>query len=586
MTTNVRNRVIPASAVHDRNHHLEDQVPMVPLRPPELVMRLSRMGSFHQSRLSFMRVLLRRFQTDGWRFERHSFEVDRNLVGHAVYLAHGAGYTYALVAFAHDLPDALRSDRVIADAWDATFTLHDGVPGRKEIARLRHNTPRQEAGRFTRRDLCLSRANRSVRLWQLTVDALASGRQPDQRVLLDVGYLMRTTAVYANGKFGLADREAFCSRPGMGYPFAAELLSVYLIRAFVFDLVEHAARIAGGISAVGLSPDLRRSIGIGNSTGLGMAPFLAFHPRLLHHWMAARETALARIRAVRQPDESARARFRHFLRRATLNARQWRSEHPLQETRLLQLRSDLERIATRSRELAGTYPWDALVAWSERELGLEGQEQLVSLLLELYPVLVDSLSENLATEENEPIPIDGGMPVGVLRTAMKQHYGWALKIDFEDPGSTARFWYVSDEKLEPRLGERYEEPGAEFEQPQNFARDANRLQEDLDGMNDETLLADFLLVHPEHRQLVERVQFADRFPYAEIRDNLISGDMLPIDLLRCKLSFFGATRFDPRSDRWVRICMYQNAPLPEELGEAPADDWAYPQLDEPCPTHP
>ncbi len=40
--------------------------------------------------------------------------------------------------------------------------------------------------------------------------------------------------------------------------------------------------------------------------------------------------------------------------------------------------------------------------------------------------------------------------------------------------------------------------------------------------------------------------------------------MLPLDILRCKLSFFGATRFDPRSDRWVRICMYQDAPFPHE----------------------
>ncbi len=575
----------PVPGVNDGSEQAVERIPMASLRSPEQVMRLSRMGSFHQSRLSFMRVLLRRFQTDGWRFERHSFEVDENLVGHAVYLARGAGYTYALVAFAHDLPDALRSDRVIADAWDATFTLHDGVPGREEIARLRKNTPRQEAGRFTCRDLCLSRANRSARLWQLTVDALASGRQPDLRALLNVGYLMRTTAVYANGKFGLADREAFCRRPGMEYPFAAELLSVYLIRAFVFDLVEHAARVAGGVSAIGLSPDLRRRMGIGNSTGLGMAPFLAFHPRLLHRWVAARETALARIRAVRNPDRSARVRFRQFLYRAALNARQWNSEHPLQISRLQSLRADLDRIAVKSQDLEGTSPWDALVAWSERELGLEGQEQLVSLLLELYPALVDNLADRMAVDENEPIPIDGGMSVGVLKSALIRHYGWALEIDFDDPGSTARFWYVSSEKLEPRLGERYEEPGAEYEQPQNFARDASRLWKGLDGKSEQMPIADFLLTCPEHRQLVERVQFADRFPYAEIRDNLISAEMRPIDLLRCKLSFFGATRFDPRSDRWVRICMYQNAPLPEELAGAPVDDWAYPQLDETCPTH-
>lgn len=40
----------------------------VALRSPETVMRLARMGSFHQSRLSFMRVLLRRLKSENWRF--------------------------------------------------------------------------------------------------------------------------------------------------------------------------------------------------------------------------------------------------------------------------------------------------------------------------------------------------------------------------------------------------------------------------------------------------------------------------------------------------------------------------------------
>jgi len=44
--------------------------------------------------------------------------------------------------------------------------------------------------------------------------------------------------------------------------------------------------------------------------------------------------------------------------------------------------------------------------------------------------------------------------------------------------------------------------------------------------------------------------------------------MLPIDILRCKLAFFGASRFDPRSDRWVRISLFQGLPYPDELGAA------------------
>ena len=91
-------------------------------------------------------------------------------------------------------------------------------------------------------------------------------------------------------------------------------------------------------------------------------------------------------------------------------------------------------------------------------------------------------------------------------------------------------------------------------------------------------LAEFLLGHPEHRHSVRRVQIAAQLPYSEIQDNLISADMVPVDLLRCKLSFFGASKFDPRSDRWVRINMYQYAPFPDEINHHYQDDWVYPPL--------
>ena len=67
------------------------------LRPPEQVMRLSRMGVFHQCRLSFMRQLTRRMQAEAWRFTRPVFEVDARGVGHAVYCAHTPHRTYSLM---------------------------------------------------------------------------------------------------------------------------------------------------------------------------------------------------------------------------------------------------------------------------------------------------------------------------------------------------------------------------------------------------------------------------------------------------------------------------------------------------------
>ena len=90
---------------------------------------------------------------------------------------------------------------------------------------------------------------------------------------------------------------------------------------------------------------------------------------------------------------------------------------------------------------------------------------------------------------------------------------------------------------------------------------------------DDAPVADFLLSHPAHRHSVRRIQNAA--PYSEIRDNTIAKDFVAIDMLRAKLSFFGATRFDPRSDRWVRICMFAGAPYPTDLCSATADRWVY-----------
>ena len=94
----------------------------------------------------------------------------------------------------------------------------------------------------------------------------------------------------------------------------------------------------------------------------------------------------------------------------------------------------------------------------------------------------------------------------------------------------------------------------------------------------ECQIAEFLLKHPEHRHTIRRAQMSRFAPYGEIRDNTIGEDVLPIDMLRAKLSFFGATHFDPRSDRWVRICMYAGAPYPDELDASNADDWVYPEI--------
>ena len=537
-------------------------------RPPSQVMRLARMGSAHPTRLSFLRNLLRRVIREGWTFDRPVWEIDDKGVGRAVYRAAGPDRTYCLVAFAHDLPDEMRSDRVIATAWDATFTLFDGEPSAADLDRLQANVPLQEAGRISPRELSLSRANRSVRLFAHIIERLASGKQPDLAEVEAVGYLMRTTAVYGSGKFGAADRAAIADRPELSAPFQAEMLSVWLTRQFTVDIAEHLAAVRGGATAVRLDPTIRQRLGVGNSTGLGMAPFLVRHPVLLNNWMMAREEAIARVRSQETADPEAVAGCRTALAEARENAKLWHSTHPIQIGKLDALRRDLSHLANRIAdwpETGANRPWDALWRWGESELSLEGQEALLALMLEPHGHLVDGLADCMTADEKASFRLDGAMKVATLSASLAEHYDWALATDFDRPENSARFWYVSEEKLEPRLGNRFEENGATLEQPLCIARLARELHLALADWPDDAPLAAFLLAHPEHRFMARRAQIVRRHPYAEVRDNLIAETMLPIDLMRCKLAFFGASRFDPRSDKWVRISLFQGLPYPSDV---------------------
>ena len=148
----------------------------------------------------------------------------------------------------------------------------------KILSGLRNEVPKQEVGRLSFKELTLSRANKSVRVFNHVVDRLSEGKQPDLELLSKVGYLYRTTAVYGSGKFGLADRFRIKDREEIYGPFRLEMMLVYLVRQFTFDQVNHIAKNKNPKKAVNLDLDICRNLGIGNSTGLGMAPFIVNHP--------------------------------------------------------------------------------------------------------------------------------------------------------------------------------------------------------------------------------------------------------------------------------------------------------------------
>jgi hypothetical protein len=541
---------------------------MIALRKPDDVMRLDRLGSLHGSRLSFLRILLRQIQAERWSFERTAFEIGADCTGQAVYTAHTPDRAYSLVVFAHHLDPEHRTDRVIANAWDSTFTLFDGIPTDEDIDRLRCNVPLQEAGRLTSSELTMSRANKSVRLWDALVSALASGEQPMMELIDETGYLMRTTAVYGSGKFGACDREMILDRPELQPAFQAEMLTVLMIRQFARDWLEHEAYIRAPHHAVRLDEILATRLGIGNSTGLGMAPFLINHPVLIDHWMRVRETAIARVAAIREVTDVDRALVMRLLDRQRNEFKLWRSADETQSDAITELNKDIGILADWFESRPSNQAlWAEAMQFAAASLCFEAQEVLASVMLEPYAELVDSLASEMAVDESELRPVNGALTVAESIAQIDRQYHWLDDIQWKTPDATALLWYVSEEKLEPRLGLRSEYAFEVYEQPLAPARDITAYRQALNSWPPETTLAEFLMREPEHRLAAMRVQWITANQYGEIRGNTVDASLRPIDLLRCKLSFFGATRFDPRSDRWLRITLYRHAPYLDQVAE-------------------
>ena len=547
----------------------------IELRHPEDVMKLSRLGSFHQSKLSFLRSFIREFKN--WEFNRDIFDLDKDGYGVVVYSVRKNKRIYSLICFSQHINAEERSDRVIATKWDAAFVLHDGVPTKNDIERLKENVPKQEIGRMSNKELALSRANKSVRIFDHVVNSLSSGKQPDANLLNKVGYMYRTTAVYGSGKFGLADRFRIKDRKEICGPFRLEMMLVYLVRQFTFDQINHISKMKNPNEFVSLDKKIAKNLGIGNSTGLGMAPFIVNHPTLLHQWIYNREKALKEIRSIKDVSKKEIEHFKFCLEKSKKIIDTWYTDSKYQNKKIKSLKNDLIKFNeyfSSLKFISKKYLWNEIFLWIDKYLDEECSEYLISMMMEPYDNIIEPLVKNMSSDEEKYFNIPSSRKLIELKKIIETKYKSILNINFNDKKSNTFFWFISKNKEEPRIANRFEEYGSNLEQPLAIARDIKKVYEKISNENLSKTVADFLVDNDELRHVIRRIFISEKFQYSEIQDNTISESLIPIDMLRLKLSFFGAQKFDPRSDKWLRICMYQGAPLVNEIKNSD-DTWIY-----------
>ena len=540
-------------------------------------MTLDRMGSRYPSRLSFSRSMLRTMIKENWSLTRSLFDLDKDGYGTAIYEIKTAKEIYSLVCFSQYLNNELRSDRVIAEKWDTAYVLHIGRLNKKDLKRLEKNIPLQEAGRNSPKELVLSRANKSVRLFKKVVDCLSKGLQPNIKEINDVGYLLRTTAVYGSGKFGLSDFIRTKSTTLFDQPFRAEMLAVYVIREFSVDLVEHIAHHINPLKAVKLQKNIKQHLGIGNSTGLGMAPFIIKHPKLIHKWMSQFNLTLEKILNLQSIDKEKLVQFIHLLKKAKQYLNEVLTTDDYQQKKNKESSIDLEKVIQYCNSLKknNKTSWSTIFEYADKNLNYDVQEIVNVQLIELYPSIADPLAEDMS--ETDDMYINISQNISSLLSYIKKTYSWAIEIDFSKKENLYLFWYISEEKLEPRLGERYNEYGAELEQPLGIGKMVKDLYVFLINHKEvhKCSVAKFLLKYPEFRGIIRRIQTLSNYSLGEVNDNILAMHTMPINMLRFKLSFFGASRYDPKSDRWIRVSFFAGAPFYKDLSHENVEKWGF-----------
>ncbi|MDC3131315.1 hypothetical protein OA492_00210 [Pelagibacteraceae bacterium] len=537
-------------------------------------MKLDRMGSRYPSRLSFSRSMLRRLINDNWTIKKAKFDLDQEGFGTIVYEISIQDEVYSLVCFSAYLNDKDRSDRVIASKWDTAYTLHVGKLSEKDLERLNTNIPLQESGRNSPNELILSRANKSVRLFQYVVDCLSKGIQPDINEINKVGYLLRTTAVYGSGKFGLSDFLNTKKKTIFNQPFRAEMLSVYLIREFSVELVEHVAKNINPQKAIKLKKEIKQHLGIGNSTGLGMAPFIIKHPKLINQWMTQYTETLNKI-LNQEIDKYLFSLYIKLLKKALsyLQEVSTTDDYQIKKNNLSIM--DLKKYIVYCCNIKSTQnlKWNKIIDYCDVNFNFDTQEIARVQLIELYPQISENLAENMA--DDEVMEVNGNQKIREFKKIINKNYKWIKEIDFENKDSNFLFWYISAAKLEPRLGERFSEEGSDLEQNLGVAKMVHNLLKDINNFDDEALVCELLLAKPELRGIIKRVQSLEKYPYSEVTDNILDKKTMPIDMLRFKLSFFGANRYDPKSDRWLRVSFFSGAPFLSDLNRENVDSWGF-----------
>lgn len=552
-------------------------------RPADLLMQPTRLAALQPTRLSITRSFMARAIDERWDIRRVAFDIDAQSRGTALYRIQAGTRSFDFPLTSHEYKGEGRTGRIIGRAWDMMGGLLEGPASDAQMDFTRRELPLLYEGRAAERTLTWARANRSSRVFDHAVQALAEGRQPDIAVLAQVCYLMRNTGIDGNGTFGTRSYRSLEAGHPMRRSLFAQMASAYMMRVFATDLVNHLAQLRSP-NAARLAPEFERFLGIGNGSALGLIFFLHNHPRLINRWMTQREQAIVAAKSLKLDAHSpVLARLVSLLDKAIVFRREDRMEYE-HFAPSHQVADDLVKLRDMAAELLATgcvagerpaWPLAALADHAEPRVHLEAHETLLALYVDLVPQLTDQLLRDELMVDEEQM-VEPEMSAGFLRELLAAEYQWALKMDLSGPESQRYVWYKSATAEEPRRGPR-EEAGEVHQLGLDLPRQVQSLDAALAALPARTPVARMLLVRPDLRAIVARVQTLRGLPYHSPHMNIMGEDFIPIHIVRLlNVAIHGVDRARDYMGRNLRGVLFHGAPTPDDLRAGANHDWFYP----------
>lgn len=550
---------------------------------PDLVMDPRNLGAMQPNRLSASRSFLAKMIGEAWHIERDVFALDAQGNGRARYTVRTPGGPVTFLAFLKQPSGKNRTGRIIGTAWDMSGALIDGVATPADVEATERELPRLYEGRATANTLVWFRSNQSLRIFRSVRQALARGAQPDIKELKRVGYIMRNTGLDGNGTFGTMPFAAIPQGHPLGTSYHAQMLSAYLMRELSVDLVEELARIDAPDTAVRLEPSVKRLIGVGNGSALGLAMLVYNRPVLVNAYISAYLKVLDHVLtdpAVATTENLARLeelldrtiRYRTFL---TTSYRFFTSN--------MEIVGDLRRIraevrAARRGEVsvaAGESVLGAVHRMAAPRVSKEALHSFDTLLLELVPDFCDQVaaSDLVFTEE---LGLDPRLRVAELRTIIERQYGWALDLPLNDEPFRDRVWYQSRAAEEPRSGPREEVPVAHELIP-SYPVMIRTLLTAIDEAEPDAgthTVGELVATRPELEHIARLVVGLQDKPYAVPHADPHDTDFIPVWVIRFVNAFIhGLDRTEDHMGRDVRGIIFESAPYRDAIAAADASAW-------------